>query len=202
MPVITPIAAPVGAITSTQKCAWDFIAEAETGKLSLDPCDSGNWTSGICGIGQLKGSKWGVSAATFPMVDIANVTRDSAMEICMTHYWPAMHGNDIADLAPGLAVMMLDASWTSGPVEAVQALQMCLHVTADGIFGNITRNALVHVLRAPPLYGLSESPHGVICDYAAERLLFESGLPRWQLYKGGWTHRITRSVALACSVPS
>lgn len=213
MPDIPSLAMPSGAmgsvftttaasINDVQKRTWNFIAASETGALSLDPNDSGNWTSGICGIGQLKGSKWGVSAAAFPYVDIANVTFDSAMEICTTHYWPAVRGDEISALVPGLAILMVDAGWTSGPSEAIKTLQTCLHVPADGLFGNITRNALQHALQAAPIYGLSASQYGVISDYAAERLLFESELPRWQLYKGGWTHRITRSVALACSVPS
>lgn len=189
--------------TEIQDRAWTFIAASESGQISLDPRDSGNWTSGVCGIGTLRGSKWGVSASAFPTTDIASLSEIDAKEICMAHYWPSANCVDLCRMeAFGLAIMMLDTCWISGPREAIKTLQTTLKINADGDFGNITRNTLQHGLQAAALYGLSTAQHGLIAEYAAERLLYESDLPRWQIYKGGWTHRITRCVTLASSVLS
>ena len=53
-----------------------FAAEGET--LDRTPSDRGNWTSGVIGVGTLVGSKFGISAATYPTLDIPNLTRDGA----------------------------------------------------------------------------------------------------------------------------
>ena len=41
------------------------------GGFDDDARDRGNWTGGRIGVGELKGTKYGVSAAAFPDLDIA-----------------------------------------------------------------------------------------------------------------------------------
>ena len=57
------------------------------GGLSLDPNDRGNWTSGKIGRGQLRGTKYGVSAMSYPDRDIANLTLDDVQAIYAAAVW-------------------------------------------------------------------------------------------------------------------
>lgn len=180
-----------------QDALWNFIASQESGTLSLDPKDRGNWTSGIIGLGELRGSKWGISAATFPTTDIAGVTFDSAKAICMQHYWPAVQADLVCSLgAAAVAMLMVDACWGSGPVPAFEALQRAIHCPADGIWGRMTQAALIRALHAPPLWGLASGQHCLVADYVAERVIFESHLDTWQRYEGGWVARLARIESL------
>ena len=46
------------------------------GGYQCDPDDKGNWTGGNVGVGLLKGTKYGISAASFSNVDIKNLTKE------------------------------------------------------------------------------------------------------------------------------
>lgn len=58
------------------------------GGLSMLSTDPGNWTGGAVGSGMLKGTNFGISAASYPSLDIKNLTRDQAKEIYKRNYWP------------------------------------------------------------------------------------------------------------------
>ena len=51
------------------------------GGFQADPKDRGNWTSGVVGQGELKGTKFGLAAMTYPHLDIKNLTVDQAKAI-------------------------------------------------------------------------------------------------------------------------
>lgn len=57
------------------------------GGLTLDPNDDGNWTGGHQGRGELNGTKWGISAASYPHLNIRALTRDVAVGIYHDDYW-------------------------------------------------------------------------------------------------------------------
>ncbi len=57
------------------------------GGFTKDPNDSGNWTGGSIGSGQLKGTKYGISAASYPNLDIENLTLDQAKTIYRNDFW-------------------------------------------------------------------------------------------------------------------
>ena len=59
----------------------------QEGGFTKDPNDAGNWTGGTIGSGQLKGTKFGISAASYPNVDIENLTIDQAKAIYQKDYW-------------------------------------------------------------------------------------------------------------------
>jgi lysozyme family protein len=52
-----------------------FAGEGGYTKNAKDP---GNWTGGKVGKGILKGTKYGIAAASFPNLDIANLTKEQA----------------------------------------------------------------------------------------------------------------------------
>jgi lysozyme family protein len=57
------------------------------GGLSVDARDTGNWTGGAVNKGELRGTKFGISAAAYPHVDIRNLTAERAAELTRADYW-------------------------------------------------------------------------------------------------------------------
>lgn len=109
------------------------------GGFTNNEADRGNWTSGIVGRGELKGTKFGISAAAYPHLDIANLTLEKAKEIYLLDYWNGCG----CDLVPdAINFVLFDMAVNSGPRAAIKAMQEVLHVQADGIFGDQTRAAL------------------------------------------------------------
>lgn len=68
--------------------AFDIIVSPGVeGGYSNNPTDPGNWTGGEAGKGILKGTKYGISAAQYPDLDIVNLTLDQAKAIYQRDYW-------------------------------------------------------------------------------------------------------------------
>jgi len=57
------------------------------GGFQNNPRDPGNWTGGKPGVGELKGTKYGISAASYPHLDIADLTWEQASDIYRGDYW-------------------------------------------------------------------------------------------------------------------
>jgi len=89
------------------------------GGLSLDPNDNGNWTGGKHGVGELRGTKYGISAASYPQVDIRALTVDDAKAIYKRDYWDKVGGDE---LPPALAAVVFDAAINSGVGTALKLL--------------------------------------------------------------------------------
>ena len=58
--------------------------------------DSGNWTGGAVGVGVNKGTKYGISAASYPDLDIINLTLDQAKDIYRRDYWQRSGADKLA----------------------------------------------------------------------------------------------------------
>jgi len=59
---------------------FDLVACHEGG-FTDNAADPGNWTGGAIGAGLCRGTKFGISAAAYPELDIAGITLDAAKEI-------------------------------------------------------------------------------------------------------------------------
>jgi len=136
-----------GVPAAPRKTIEDFIGgfiDAHEGGLSMDPVDNGNWTGGKKGVGKLVGSKYGVTAgavaayrgvptSSITAQDIANLTRDEAVNIGVKLYYEQ----------PGFAKLpfnrvtlsIVDKGWGSGPVQAIKLLQRLIGVSDDGKIG-------------------------------------------------------------------
>lgn len=106
--------------------------------------DRGNWTGGQIGAGQLKGTKFGISAAAYPTLDIANLTTDEAIAIYRRDWWDRL---GLGRLPPPLAGKLLDAAVDMGPEAATRALQRALRacgaaLAEDGRLGDATLAAV------------------------------------------------------------
>lgn len=155
------------------------------GGLTLNPADRGNWTSGVIGMGKLNGSKFGISAMSYPTEDIRNLTWARAKEIYRRDFWNKLDADRLHD---GVAYQLLDFAINSGVKTAIRAYQRALGVPDDGVFGPVSFRASTHV---------SESDQIILI--LAERLEFMAGLSVWQTFGKGWARRIAANLRLGAS---
>ncbi len=116
----------------------NFTLEQEGGYQCLHD-DPGNWTGGVVGVGELKGTKYGISAAEYPHLDIPNLTRAQAIAIYHEDYWIPIDGDA---LPLGADLVVFDFGVNAGTGESARCLQSIVHVTQDGIIGPVTLNAV------------------------------------------------------------
>jgi lysozyme family protein len=152
----------------------------EEGGFTANPADPGNWTGGACGSGRCVGTKYGISAAAYPTLDIAALTLDDAQTIYRRDYWDKMQGDN---LPPALALLVFDAAVNSGVSRAVRWLQSAIGVKADGVLGAVSLAA-----------ARNSAGHGaaVLAEFQAQRLMFLAGLPTWRTFGLGWARRLCR----------
>lgn len=160
--------------------AWLDRILGHEGGFQRDPADPGNWTGGAPGSGVLVGTRWGISAAAYPTLDIPNLTIADAGAIYRRDYLARL---GVARFADGIQFQMLDAAIHSGIRTAVRMAQRALGVKDDGMVGPNTIAALSAI-------GASD----FIMRFLAERLDYLSGLRTWDVYSKGWTHRIAANL--------
>lgn len=114
--------------------AFALVVGIEAG-YSNDPNDPGNWTGGKCGFGELKGTKYGISAASYPNVDIENLALDGAQGIYSADYWRACSCDQ---MSWPLCLFVFDMAVNQGQPVAKTMLQRTLGVTPDGVIGPVT----------------------------------------------------------------
>lgn len=96
---------------------------AHEGGYQAMPDDPGNWTGGKIGAGDLKGTKFGLSSATYPSLDIASLTEADAAAIYRRDWWDRF---GLGRLPAPLAGKVFDAAVNIGIDAAVRALQRAL----------------------------------------------------------------------------
>jgi lysozyme family protein len=154
----------------------------QEGEYSTDVADRGNWTSGVIGLGKLKGTKWGISAAAYPNLDIEALTKVEAKDIYRRDYWQAIKADE---LPPGLRFHVFDAAVNSGVKQAVIWLQRSVGAAVDTRLGPDT---LARAQR--------ENPALAAMRYSAERLLFMTSAAGWPTQGKGWARRIAHNLKL------
>lgn len=157
--------------------AFDKLIGHEGG-LSKDPTDPGNWTGGREGLGQLLGTKYGVSAASYPKLDIPNLTLDQAKAIYLRDFW-ALTG--CAAVPDALKYDLFDFAVNSGPGMAVRRLQRVVGAVEDGAIGPKTLLAIGNFHPAEIRLGLF-----------GERLKVMAEAPAWRTQSLGWARRLYR----------
>lgn len=170
--------------------AWRAFLGPSEGGLSLTPDDPGNWTSGQPGVGELVGTKFGISGASHPGLDIANLTLDEADHIRRVEYWNAIGGDE---LHPSQAFVLAEAAYGSGPRRARVQAQQVVKVKLDGIFGPITMAALAKAAAPARL-------NDFLIEYSSQRLLFEASLANWKDARGGWSRRLFGGLVAALAL--
>lgn len=145
--------------------------------------DRGNWTGGKVRVGVLKGTKFGVSAMSYPDLDIENLTVDQAKDIYYRDWWVKL-GMD--QWKPALAYQMFDAAINHGMHNAAGMLQRAVAVPDDGIIGSATK-------RAVDVMTLDD----VLMCFLGERLDFMTYVGTWDTFGKGWARRIALNLKLA-----
>ena len=125
-------------------------------------------------------TNWGVTIAvarqhgyTGPMKDLPVET---AKDIYKKMYWDAVKAEE---LPPVLRYATFDAAVNSGVTQAVRWLQRAAGVTADGLLGPKTLEA-IH----------SMSPESLMARMIGHRLEFMASLSNWPAFSRGWSRRI------------
>jgi len=162
---------------------FDFAFEAvigHEGGFTKRRTDPGNWTGGRIGAGRLLGTKYGISAASYPRLDIPNLSLDDAKMIYREDYWNASGAN----ICPrGISYAVFDAGVNAGNLRARKWLQIAVGAYPDGIIGPKTRRAAEDRMLRDPL--------GVLEEFQSQRTWHHMKLDSMDDEYGlGWSRRI------------
>lgn len=153
------------------------------GDFQDNPRDRGNWTSGIIGRGKLVGTKFGISAMSYPNIDIPNLTYNHAKAIYANDWWTPLN----MPLMPKvLQFQAFDAAVNHGMLTATKLIQHAAFVEPDGIIGPITRKALDEM-----------DKNDLVMRFLSERLLFMTNVSTWNEFGKGWARRIAHNLNYA-----
>jgi lysozyme family protein len=153
------------------------------GEFQQDPLDRGNWTSGIVGLGELKGTKYGISAMTYPDLDIKSLSLVEAKEIYKRDWWDKLR---MERFHTSFQYQLFDASINHGIHNASRMLQRALKVSADGIIGPKTVDAATEI-----------DINDLLLRFLAERLVFMTHVRTWGTNGKGWARRIAHNLIAA-----
>ncbi len=155
--------------------AFERLIGVEAG-FTKDPKDPGNWTSGRVNVGELKGTKYGIAASTYPHEDIANLTLERAKSIYYVDWWLAA-GGDVLDSA--IMYQLWDFAINSGMGNAKRMLQRTVGVTDDGKVGPVTLAAVSKI-----------DLNDFLFKYNANKIRYYTSLTTlWPTYGRGWMNR-------------
>lgn len=155
------------------------------GGYTADRRDPGNWTGGKVGVGELKGTKKGIAAASYPHLDIKNLSDAKIAEIYEANYWRKIRGDE---LPSGVDLSTMDYGVNSGPSRSAKDLQRVVGVTVDGRIGPATILATK-----------AADPRTVIKGHCARRMSFLRSLAIWNTFGKGWSRRVANVEAKALS---
>lgn len=150
------------------------------GGFGNDSRDRGNWTTGVVGQGELKGTKYGISAMAYPDLDIRTLSLDEAKTIYKRDFWDKLKMDSIPETA---RFDLFDAAVNSGIGNAARFLQKACGVTADGVIGPQTLKAVSAMDPAK----LDKRINGF-------RLMFLCDTPTFNTYGKGWVRRVANNL--------
>lgn len=153
------------------------------GKFQANPKDRGNWTGGKEGVGELKGTKWGLAAMTYPHLDIANITLEQAKEIYYNDWWLKLKMERWPNV---MKYQMFDAAFNHGSGRANQFLQFAARVKDDGVIGPKTITAVNMT-----------DPNDLVLRFLAKRLRYFTEVKTWAEFSKGWSLRVAQCLEYA-----
>jgi lysozyme family protein len=116
----------------------------------IDAHDSGNWTSGTIGVGNLVGSKYGVTAAalaeyrgvtaaSITAPAMAALTRDEAVNVGVKLFYQKPGFDKL--VMNRVTLSIIDFGWGAHPRQATKEIQRLIGVADDGVSGPATAAA-------------------------------------------------------------
>ncbi len=103
------------------------------GGFTDDPNDYGNWTGGKIGVGECRGTKYGISASAYPTLDIKNLTIEQATTIYLNDYWQKMGLSQLNSLQVAWMIFDIGVNFTQST--GIKVLQHILDTVEDGNLG-------------------------------------------------------------------
>lgn len=149
------------------------------GKYSDDERDPGNWTGGKVGVGELRGTMYGISAAAYPTLDIKSLTLPRAKALYLQDYWDKVKGDLLPDV---VAVALFKEAVNLGVEGAIKAFQKSLKVDPDGVIGQVT----VGIATSSP-------PQIVLLQFLTECLYEYTQMANFKVDGRGWTSRVIKT---------
>jgi len=157
-----------------------LIQPGHEGGFQANPKDKGNWTGGQIGSGRLVGTKYGISAASYPGEDIEHLTPERARELYRRDFWGPAGCDIVPDvLRFPLFSVAVHTSAPRRPVTAIKMLQRAAGVKDDGVIGRDT----IMAVQAMDRWRLRARFCGHWLDY-----LNDGGA--WVDFGRGWAQRI------------
>lgn len=159
------------------------------GGYTDEPNDNGNWTGGKKDKGELKGTKYGISAASYPTKDIKNLTLEDAQAIYYIDFWHQLRLDEITDYQIQLEIFdtSVNCGVNTAAIMAQKALSFLGAQTAiDGVMGSRTIAALNLMISHDP-----EALHKALNGYQFmhyERIVINN--PSQLKFARGWLKRI------------
>lgn len=148
--------------------AFDRLIGHEGGYVN-NPADPGGET------------QWGISARSYPHLNIRALTREQAKEIYRADFWDVL-----GDAHPAVKFQAFDFAVNSGIQTAIRKLQAAVGVADDGHWGPRS----VAALKAMDL-------NDVLMRFAAQRLFFMTSLSTWTTFGKGWARRVAADLNYA-----
>lgn len=150
------------------------------GKFQNNRHDRGNWTSGKVGVGELRGTKFGISAMSYPNENIRELSEDRAKFLYRRDFWQRVGGDD---LHAAIVFQLFDAAVNHGPGNAIRILQRAVGVADDGDFGPITEAAVK-----------DHDVNDVLMKFNASRIRFFTRLSTFSEFGRGWMNRVATNL--------
>jgi lysozyme family protein len=145
--------------------------------------DRGNWTSGVVGVGELKGTKFGLSAMTYPSLDIKSITMDQAKAIYFEDWWVRLKMENFRE---AMQYQFFDAAINHGVHNSSRMLQRAVGAYDDGIIGPKTIAAKNQI-----------ELNDMLMLFIAERILFFTKVGAFDMYGRGWMVRMAKNLQIA-----
>lgn len=157
------------------------------GRFQAHHDDRGNWTSGRVGEGELKGTKFGISAMSYPNEDIRNLTLDRAKFLYKRDFWDR---NGLDRYHGALQYQLFDMALNHGRGNAIRMFQRALGVLDDGSVGRITLGAYDEMVAERGIDDLLKY-------LSAERIEFFTRLSTFTQFGRGWMNRVAGNLRYA-----
>lgn len=152
------------------------------GGFKCETQDRMDWTGGQVGKGKLVGTKFGISAGTYPTEDIRNLTRERAKELYHRDFWMK---SQCEQMPLELAGQVFDADVNHGLGMGVRFLQKAMGITPDGVVGPKT---LAEVQK------WWDVEAKLILRFLAHRMWFFTQIKTWDSYGRGWANRVAQKM--------
>ncbi len=155
------------------------------GKYSDDERDPGNWTGGKVNVGTLKGTMYGISAASYPNLDIISLDAAKAKSIYFTDFWLQLKADQFE--SPEFAIVLFKEAVNMGLSGAVHRLQEAFKINPiDGKVGNLT---IGMINRTPP----KEATETFLTQCA----IWYTKESNFDVYGKGWLSRVIKTAVEA-----